>query len=294
MQSGGITLRSFIFWIVFLLGYAAFIGWNVYKLRDIARNPEKYEAVKGRDRYKKSFWYESGYKRYGKNSHATLLLGISCMFMLLGLYVVIGNLIQRFWLIPATALRLSSGSLWVGANGTLFFSIAIEQFIFFSMNSPVFVAARLYCSSGKPYVKAWRNTILLLLIMGIICLPVMAIGINAYSYADEEKIVTHGIFALREKEIPYTSVVSGETAIVYVEDEDAYSFQYRIILADGTELDIIDYGIKGAAYIDSRLQHFGVAVQYGNMDVDTYEHIKETCDSATVEFMEQCFTIKTE
>lgn len=284
-------MRSGIFLTLCVIGYIAFIVWNIYKLKDIARNPQKYETVKGKERYRKSFWYESGYERYGKNYHATLVLGIPCMLLLLVLYFAVGNLIQRFLLIPTDALHLTSGSLWIGASGTSFFSISLEQFIMFSVNRPIFVAARLYMATTQNYVKAWRNTILLLLVMGIICLPIMAIGINAYSYADEEKIVTHGVFSLREKQIPYDTVISGETSYSYDEEDDTFEFEYTIVLTDGSELDISDFGPNGATYIDRMLQKYGVATAYGTVDADTYEQMKSVCDENTMKFVDQCFTV---
>ena len=284
-------MRSRIFLTLCMIGYIAFIVWNVYKLKDIARNPQKYETVKGKERYRKSFWYESGYERYGKNYHATLVLCIPCMLLLLVLYFAVGNLIQRFLLIPADALHLTTGSLWVGASGASFFSISLEQFIMFSVNRPIFVAARLYMASSQNYVKAWRNTILLLLVMGIICLPFMAIGINAYSYADEENIVTHGVFSLQEKQIPYDTVISGETSYSYDEEDDTFEFRYTIVLADGSELDISDFGPNGANYIDRMLQRHGVTTTYGTVDTDTYEQMKSVCDEHTMKFVDQCFTV---
>lgn len=283
-------MRSGIFLTLCVIGYIAFIVWNVYKLKDISRNPQKYETVKGKERYKKSFWYESGYERYGKNYHATLLLVIPCMLLSLVIYFVVGNMIQRL-LTPADALHLTSAGLWVGACGALFFFISFEQFIMFSVNRPIFVAARLYMASSQNYVKSWRNTILLLLVMGIICLPIMAIGIKAYSYADEEKIVTHGVFSLQENQIPYDTVISGETSYSYDKEDDTFEFEYTIVLKDGSELDISNFGLNGASYIDRMLQKYGVATAYGTVDADTYEQMKSICDENTMKFVDQCFTV---
>ena len=284
-------MRSGIFLTLCVMGYIAFIVWNVYKLKDIARNPQKYETVKGKERYRRSFWYESGYKRYGKNYHAGLILFIPAMLLLPLLFYVFGFLIQSYLLVPAKAIYLSSTGLLIGVLGAQFFTISLTQVVLFYVNSPIFVAARLYSSSGKTHVKAWRDTILLLLVIGIICLPIMAIGINAYSYADEEKIVTHGVFSLREKQIPYDTVISGETFYSYDEEEDTFEFRYTIVLVDGSELDISDFGPNGATYIDRMLQKYGVATAYGTVDADTYEQMKSVCDENTMKFVDQCFTV---
>lgn len=284
-------MRSGIFLTLCVMGYIAFIVWNVYKLKDIARNPQKYETVKGKERYRRSFWYESGYKRYGKNYHAGLILFIPAMLLLPLLFYVFGFLIQSYLLVPTKAIYLRSTGLLIGVLGAQFFTISLTQVVLFYVNSPIFVAARLYSSSAKTHVKAWRDTILLLLVMGIICLPIMAIGINAYSYADEEKIVTHGVFSLQEQQIPYDTVISGETSYSYDEEDDTFEFEYTIVLTDGSELDISDFGPNGATYIDRMLQKYGVATAYGTVDADTYEQMKSVCDENTMKFVDQCFTV---
>lgn len=284
-------MRSGIFLTLCVMGYIAFIVWNVYKLKDIARNPQKYETVKGKERYRRSFWYESGYKRYGKNYHAGLILFIPAMLLLPLLFYVFGFLIQSYLLVPTKAIYLRSTGLLIGVLGAQFFTISLTQVVLFYVNSPIFVAARLYSSSAKTHVKAWRDTMLLLLVMGIICLPIMAIGINAYSYADEEKIVTHGVFSLQEQQIPYDTVISGETSYSYDEEDDTFEFEYTIVLTDGSELDISDFGPNGATYIDRMLQKYGVATAYGTVDADTYEQMKSVCDENTMKFVDQCFTV---
>ena len=284
-------MRSGIFLTLCVMGYIAFIVWNVYKLKDIARNPQKYETVKGKERYRRSFWYEFGYKRYGKNYHAVLILCIPAMLLLPFLFYVFSFLIQSYLLVPTKAIYLRSTGLLIGVLGAQFFTISLTEVVLFYVNSPIFVAARLYSSAGKTHEKAWRDTILLLLVIGIICLPIMAIGINAYSYADEEKIVTHGVFSLQEKQIPYDTVISGETSYSYDEEDDTFEFEYTIVLTDGSELDISDFGPNGATYIDRMLQKYGVATAYGTVDADTYEQMKSVCDENTMKFVDQCFTV---
>ena len=107
----------------------------------------------------------------------------------------------------------------------------------------------------------------------------------------EEKIVTHGVFSLREKQIPYDTVISGETSYSYDEEEDTFEFRYTIVLVDGSELDISDFGPNGATYIDRMLQKYGVATAYGTVDADTYEQMKSVCDENTMKFVDQCFTV---
>lgn len=284
-------MGSSVFGIVFAIGYIAFIAWNVYKLRDIAKNPQKYELVKGREHYRKSFWYESGYERYGKHYHAYLILGLPFAFLFPVLFWVFGDFIQKILFIPNDAIPLRTPGVLIGTIAAIFYGISLEQFVLFSINKPIFVAARLYFAGSNNYVKAWRNVFLWLLVLGILCLPIMAIGINAYSFADEEKIVTHGVLSLREKEIPYGTVISGETTYSYDRENDTFTFRYKIATSDGSELDVCDFGMEGACYIDTMLKQHGIAMTYGMIDEDTYEQIKTACGEKTLQFVEQCFII---
>ena len=291
-------MRSTIFWVSFSLCYIAFISWNIHKLRDIRHNPANYKKVKGAELYQKSSWFEVPSKQHGKHYWASLIVGIPIFLAFCVVSFCVPSMVQKNLLIPADFVPLQSPGALISTIGALFLSIAMEQLVLFSINKPIFVAARLYwagCtfkSNSDDYLKAWKNAFLLLLVIGIICLPVMAIGINAYSYADEEKIVTHGVFSLQEREILYTSVVSGETCYTYDEKEDAFSFEYHITLADGSEMELVDFGVNGARYIDSHLRQYGILIHYGVMDAEIYAHVKNVCDNQTLQFVEQCFSVE--
>lgn len=285
-------MRNIIFLLICFNGYIAFILWCVYKLRDISKNPKKYEKVKGRERYSKSFWYEPWYKRYGKNYHASLIIGILCVPLLTYLYSLIAKAIQRFLLTPVDAQFLLSVGTTIGACAALFFAIAVWQFVLFSVNRPIFVAARLYVADpADNYVKAWRNVYLWLLVLGVLCLLFMAMGINANSYADEERIVTHGHFSLVEREIPYESIESGITWYSTNENHTEFTFHYTITLEDGTEFAISDFDNEGTKYIDSILREKGVPVDYEEIDPVTYELMKKVCSENHFEQVEHYFVL---
>ena len=291
-------MRSTIFWVSFSLCYIAFISWNIHKLRDIRHNPQNYKKVKGAELYQKSSWFEVPNKQHGKHYWASLIVGIPLFLALCVISFCVPSMVQKIFFISSNSMPLQSPGVLISTIGSLFLSMALEQFILFSINRPpIFVAARLYwagCtfkSDSDDYLKAWKKTFLLLLVIGMICLPMMAIGINAYSYADEEKIVTHGVFSLQEREILYTSVVSGETCYTYDEKEDVFSFEYHITLADGSEMELVDFGVNGAIYIDSHLRQYGILIHYGVMDAETYRYVKKICDLQIIQFVEQCFSI---
>lgn len=285
-------MRNIMFLSICFIGYIAFILWCVYKLKDISRNPKKYDKVKGREKYAKTFWYEPWYKRYGKHYHASLIIGILCVPLLTNLYSIIGKAIQHFLLTPVDAQFLQSVGTTIGAIPALFLAIAVWQFVLFSVNRPIFIAARLYVADPSDnYVKAWRNVYLWLLVLGALCVPIMAVGINANSYADEEKIVTHGHFSLVEREILYESIEAGTTWYSTNENHTEFTFHYRITLEDGTEFTISDFDSEGTRYIDSMLRHKGVPVDYEEIDTVTYELMKKVCSEEKLKQVEYYFVL---
>lgn len=293
----GDDVRSTLFWILFFLCYIAFISWNIYKLRDIRNNPQKYKKVKGAEEYQKSLWFEIPSKSHGKHYWASLIVTHPIFLIFCVISFCVPSIVQKILFISADFVLLQSPGVMIGTIGAIFLSIALLQFVLFSINKPIFVAARLYwagCtvkSDSDDYLKAWKKTILVLLVMGIICLPILAIGINAYSYADEEKIVTHGVFSLQEKQIPYDMVISRETSYSYDEEDDTFEFQYIIVLSDGKEMDLYDFGPRGVCYIDTMLNRHNVIISHGRVDKDTYEQMKSVCDEMSLKFVDQCLIV---
>ncbi len=282
-------MKSVVFLALCAVGYALLIFWLLKKLEDISANPRKYDVIHGWDRYRRSFWYDSKCKRYGKHYYASLIVFIPIFMVMFWLYPVLGMVVQKLLLIPKGARRLSSAGVYIGNIAAVFFSIGLIQFFSFYGKWPVVVAARLYASgSDDDQPKAWKKMFLWMLVLSAICLPVMAVGINAYSYADQEKIVTHHTFSLVAEEIPYQSVESAATSYTSNEKCTEFSLKYTLTLKNGKKLSVDDFGVDGVQYIDKMLRKNRIPVVYGEMDFATYEQLKKNCDDEAIKLIESC------
>ncbi len=283
-------MKSVMFLGLCGIGYVGFIGWIIFKLRDISRHPKKYNVIHGWERYHESYWYERSPERYGKNYYAGLYVGIPMLFLTVLLYARLGSLLQKHWLIPRDAQPLASSGLGIGAIASIFFSVGLSQFLAFYGKSPMLVAARLsFAGRDEHQPTAWKNMFTWLLVLSLVCLPIMAMGVHSCNYADEEKIVTHSLFSVTAREIPYDTIEAGATTYVCDGGFTEFSLTYRITLEDGTQLQVD--GETGMAYIDARLREKGIPVTYGEIDGVTYGLLKQKCNDSDVSLIEDFLKI---
>ncbi len=285
-------MKSVIFLSLCAAGYVLLLGWIIWKLKDIGANPKKYNVIHGGEKYRDSFWYERGYKRYGKHYYASLYVGIPWIMLFPNLYIFLGKWVQKLLFVPEGTRMLSSNGLAIGAIACTFFSFGLIEFILFYGKFPIMVAARLYFAGQCEHQPtAWKNMFATLLVCSALCLPVMALGLNAYSYADEEKIVTHTLISPMAEEIPYESIESGTTDYSCNKNYTEFSLHYEITLEDGTELWVDDFGTEGMRYINAMLQKYQVPVEYGEIDRIIYEALKRNCNDKDMTLIDSCLTI---
>ena len=272
-------MRSTLFLLLSAIGYIFYIYLCHRKIKTIAATPWKYETIGGFERYKKSIWYQRKVTLHGIHYYASLILCIPLHFLLLLLYGGLGVLLQTYLLIPVGAYRLSSEGLMIGALGGLFFSIALIEWILFSVNRPIFVAARLYGAKDPDnYPLSLQSVYRWLLVCGILCLPIMVLGLNAYSYVDPSGIVTHNLICPMERSIPFTSMVSGETSYSPGEGNTAFHLYYDITLEDGTVFSLSDFEPEQILYIHTLLEDNSIPVAYGTISTSDYEALKPKLD----------------
>ena len=290
-------MRNVIFLIVCAIAYAFFIYRCLVALRRLKAEPEKYKLkylkMEGRA-YRHSFWHESSYRRYGKGYKAACILTISSVISFTVLICGTAVGIQRFCLTPSGCLFLRSDGIYALILPSLFFSIAFSQFLIYTLEAPIFTAARRYDGYGKTYPQARKHMLLLLLIMGAVCLPPIALGANANCYADNEKLVSHKIISPVENELYFSSLSSVESRWSCDAEEDKFRFDYLLISSDGTEIDMTDHGIKNCLRFDEHITRLGIEVRPGIIDPASYSRMLEICAPETLEFIERCFIVEYE
>ncbi len=285
-------MKSTVFLRLCIVGYLLLIFWIVTKLRDIAKNPQKYDLIHGWDVYRASSWYERKYQRCGNHYYASLYVGGPGLFLSPLVYIWLGNSLQKYLYLSNGAQRLSALGLAIGGIASMIYSLGLTQFFVFYGKKPMLVAARLYFQGQNRHrPTAWENMFTWLLVSSLICLPIMTMGIYSCSYADDEKIVTHSLFSVTAQEIPYESVESGTTMYSCNPTCTDFSLEYKITMEDGTELRVDKFEQKGMYYIDARLRENRIPMTYAQMNIETYETLKQKCRDSDVMLIEDFLTI---
>ncbi|MBQ5866683.1 MAG: hypothetical protein IIW56_08415 [Oscillospiraceae bacterium] len=284
-------MKSILFFSLCFVLYVCVIVALILKARDIAKNTKKYDVIPGHERYRNSVWYESGNIRHGKHYRASLILGIGSLFAFVFLYYQLGVLIQKHYFLPVDVVYLQSSQLYIGAIACMFFVIIFEGWISFHSKASICIANSLYMLNDPRRSDSWAKLTLYMLIVCILCLPVMAISINAYSYADDEKIVTHKFLSIEEEIIPYDTIVSGQTSFSSNKAQSEFDFDYHIYLQDGTRMNLMEFGNRGVVHLDAIFQEWNIPIQYGQMNSVTYQLIKQTCNDSTVQMVDECYVV---
>lgn len=284
-------MRSILFLSLCLIAYVCIIVSLIFKTKDIVKHSKKYDAIPGYEKYRNSFWYERKYNRYGKHYYASLIIGIVSLISCVPIYLLLGTLIQKHFLLPTNAFFLQSSQLYIGGVACIFFQIIFEFWISFHSKASICIAYSLYAFNSKKRSDSWAKLTISMLIVCVLCLPIMAISINSYSYADDKEIVTHNFLSIEEVKIPYDTIISAETTWSSNKKQTEFVFSYHIILQDGTQINIMEFGNKGALYLHSMIQQHGIPIIYGEIDAITYQLIKQTCKESTIQIVDKCFVI---
>lgn len=284
-------MRSILFLSVCLIAYFCIILSLILKAKDIIKNTKKYDVIPGYEKYRSSFWYERKYNRYGKHYYASLIIGIVSLFSCVPIYLLLGTLIQKHFLLPTNTFFLQSSQLYIGATACIFFQLIFEFWISFHSKASICIANSLYAFNSDKRSDSWAKLTISMLIVCVLCLPIMAISINSYSYANDKEIVTHNFLSIEEVKIPYDTIVSAETTYSSNNKHTEFDFFYHILLQDGTQINIMEFGNEGALYLHSMIQQHDIPIVYGEIDAITYQLIKQTCKESTIQLVDKCFVI---
>ena len=283
-------MKLILFLTLCLLGYIAGIVFLIRKLRDIASHPKKYDEIPGYESYRRSFWYEREYRRYGKHYYASLIWGVS--FLILGFlgYLPLISLIQKICFLPPGAYYLASPLRLDGCVPWLFFLIGLDYWICYHSTAPICIANTLYAFNSPRRSTDWKKLTAMMLVFWILCFPIIALSASCCSYADSDRIVTQDSLLPVERHIPYASIVSIETGFTTNSSMTEFSFTYEILLTDGTKLDLMEFGAADTLYLHGTLMEHQIPITRGTVDALTSAAIWQRCGRNTVAYVRECYT----
>ena len=220
---------------VYLAIYILVIVATVRKLRDILKNPEKYQEddmdrlADERIKKKKHF----GFFKSLSHQYAFVPLFMSFAFSGVGailirttIKLVAGNnnlIIPETWLISAIALlfiNFSFGMVVVPMHiKNSFFAVAMDEM-------------------GSTRYRTWKNGYIMFLISFVLLFPFCGLAANNYVYYDLDGITSSRYFEFGETYTAYEDITAVEIYHRYDSDNEL-TLGYTVTLSDGKTFDMV-------------------------------------------------------
>lgn len=288
-------MKNDLFWIVAAGLYIVVLVLLVRKALDIFRNPEKYDQIKGWERYRSSFWYEplSEYNSrfFSKNYTAPLLVFLPLDLGLTTAYLLLVPVIQKHLFVPAGGTYLHGEGRWLGGCAMVFYAIELSVWLVYHSSRPIAIACSRSAFSSEKRSGDWKKLICGLLIASVLCLPVMFAGIDTYAYTTGEGLAVNKFFQLRETAVSYEEIERVETRYSPYKDESNYNFSY-IITVNGEETDLWNFcKPEELVEIHRQIEENGVQIREAVVSRKTYTNMEEVLEESELAMVSVLFEI---
>lgn len=221
--------------IIFMILYIVGIVLISLKLRDVLRNREKYEEkklVKKADarRRDKVYFFKSLSHQYSMVLLPVWLVSIlACIGLLLVIYKIKAG---------ADSLILAR-TFMIGGLASLFIMIpTIFSILPLYIKTPFFAIIANEPSYGTRY-GAWKESLIMLLVIFTVAFPFYGFAANNYIHYDEDGITTSMYFQLDETYTAYEDIKKVSISANSTSDGDVDSLTYEVTLSDGRAIDLM-------------------------------------------------------
>lgn len=209
-----------VFWIVGII-------YLILRLFDIARDPKKYDTIKGYERYARSHYYWDPKKEFSRLDppHGSRGVGLVGSLIILGLMLLPRAVCSDVYSEGKIIFTFSLASLIVTIAVCAVFFILMDFYVPMHFKSPACVCYNIhFVFKGKPRRVAWKRMTAYTLAAACICFPLYLLALNNYLIADEEKITYSEFFSLTENVIYFGEVKDVE--VDYSDDGEPESYVF--------------------------------------------------------------------
>lgn len=228
--------------IIFLVIYVVGIVAISLKLRDIIRDPEKYEDW---ELVKKASIKEQNtpHIKLFKSLSTQYALFVNILGWFLWLPISYGILVLIHKIMAGESRLIMPGGAIAGIIPMLFFGIILAPVVTYFIKTPFFAIAfeEAWCFGGR--AKNIKVGFICLLVSFTLLFPFYGLSANCYVHFDSEGISSSKYFELEETYTPYEDVVKAKIWMYY-EDEKPNTVYYEITLPNGVTLDIASVNTK--------------------------------------------------
>lgn len=273
-------------WVLIYLGGIVAIS---LKLRDIVKNPAKYEEEELEDEAcrrsakAKTFFFKSLSHRY------LCLIGIPFFvaFPAVGWLVIKGC----HHLLLGSNASLAADLSMIGVLAAEFLGIGFMGVIPFHIRKPLFAVMTLDLFNGDR-ARRWKKAYIMILIMFILTVPFIGLSCTHYAGYNESGITTSGYFQVGETYTAYTDVTEAKVELHRDENDRPTRVSYEVRLADGTfwNINSSDTCSRSTLTIHESLLAAGCTVHFDSPLTETdIAYLRENYSAAAVERMVALF-----
>ena len=283
--------------VVLTLLYIVFMVYLVLKLIDIFKNNEKYNHIKGWDKYRKSFWYEheSDYYNKGfksKNYWAVIITNMPMWGFVIGLYYLLSIFIQQYLIAPENAIVVfRTDTYFWGIIGLIFFAIFYVFWICYNSKIHVLIASTTFAFNSKSRGGDWKKLIVTLMLIALVSLPLCILSIDDYGYVTNEKISYNPYLSIKEQDYIYDDIKEVTTSFSSDKEQTEFYFSYVIITKEDFKFDLATIRPKTIMLVNEFLQLKNITFNKATIDSATYQKMKENCKPETIQMVNNCFEI---
>lgn len=282
---------------VFTFIYLIVLLYLILKLRDILSNPEKYNEIKGWDKYRKSFWYEpmSNYhnKWFAKNWLAPIVIGIPVWGIIIACFYFAAKAIQLYLLIPSSAiLTFNTDTMAIGITGIIFIAVCFEFWISFNSKLPIMIAATMSAFNSDERSTDWKKLIVTFMIIFAVAFPFYVLSVDDYGYITNEKISYNEYLKFSETDFYFDEITQAETSFHADNNEQEFFFSYEISNSKGDRFDVLEAGRETTAYVHKVLKDRNIPVIKAHIDSDTYQKILDGESHLRLELIQEYFIVE--
>ncbi|MCI6486501.1 MAG: hypothetical protein MSA25_00340 [Clostridiales bacterium] len=242
---------------VLLLIYGGLVFFLVHRLKQIQKNPKKFDTIPGYEEYCKSIWYWPPYREFGKGTPpdncGVPATGVT--FILLSCWYILSSILYIQLMVRARGGEYSFTPTYVSLTCwilSVLFSGFLSDYATMFSKRPVAICCNLHTIFRKDSRStAWAKMTKIALVSTIFMFPFRLAMLHNYGYVDSEKLVYTPVFSLHEQVFEYDEITQIET--IYNEDGSKVKHCYiyndegkRFDLAasyseDGNQFEVITY-----------------------------------------------------
>ncbi len=250
---------------ILVLCYIAIIVFTIFKIKDIHRNPEKYEhqdLIEETNRKYAGKWDSfCGIFKSLSHQYGTITFIFVLIFVFVGTLIIVG--VNKLYNTGEGSVFL--GTQIIGSIGLLFLGMPLCMIIIpLAIKRPFFVVTTLDMFNTKYRPKIYFKGYLLFLIIFFIAFPFITLSCNNYAYYDYNGIYYNRYFQIEEVFTSYEEIEKIEIYVSY-EKGKISELNYDIYLNNG-KLDVNSANIRRKMFSDNTISIHNYVLEKGECE----------------------------